>query len=131
MNPIVMVASRRRGGGVVSSGSGDAPAFPLIDYAGTSAGSGQFTLAWFAPTLMGDGATAVVGTPSYKMYFGTTRGEVEKGPLGSGTTVRTKSAGVLLHNETSLGAGTYYAVVTAVLNDQESYESFTQTFVVT
>jgi len=108
-----------------------ATATPLIDYANSPASAtGQFTFAWFAPTVMGDGTTAVSGTPSYIVYFGTNQTEVEKGPSGTGTTARTKSAGVLSHNETSLAANTYYAVVTAVLGGEESYESPTRVFTV-
>jgi hypothetical protein len=122
------VAAPPSGGG---SGS-RATAPPASDWPSTPlSAAGQLTLAWLAPTLMGDGETAASGSISYNVYIGQTRSQVALGPLGSGTTLRTKGVGVLSHNEGSLASGTWFACVTSVVNGEESAESPVIQFTVT
>jgi hypothetical protein len=108
---------------------------PLIDYANTvPSAAGQFTLAFFAPTKMGNNVDNVVGTPTYEIYYAridqvpSNRDEVEKGPAGTAT-METDTASPFV--KTGLAAGTYAACVVSVLDGVRSFESTVYVFTVT
>lgn len=95
MNPVLLVIASRNASVLISVG-------------------GSFSLAWVAPTTMGDG-TAVTGLTGYKVYWSTTPYDVS--PPNSASV---SGAGTLTYTITGLASGTYYAWVSAITASGES-----------
>lgn len=95
----------------------------------TGVSGSSVTFTWTAPVFNSDGITPIYDLAGYKLYYSTTSGNVSATAF---KTVDVLGANMSSYLESTLGAGTYYAVIKAYdTSGNLSAESNEETFTIT